>query len=117
MIELYLYNAGADAVANDANIEIRSLTSLFDLGMESGMQRPQYIIICFENNNVNEQAHDASKFDLMNITEFYCKNGSDFYPEDKMNNNYHSNSYVEDLKRLLISIKIIMDYLIILNCI
>ena len=30
---------------------------LFDLGMESGMQRPQYIIVGFENNNVNEQTH------------------------------------------------------------
>ena len=27
---------------------------LFDLGMESGMERPQYIIVGFENNNVNE---------------------------------------------------------------
>ena len=32
---------------------------LFDLGMESGMERPQYIIVGFENNNVNEQTHDA----------------------------------------------------------
>ena len=28
---------------------------LFDLGMESGVERPQYIIVGFENNNVNEQ--------------------------------------------------------------
>ena len=41
---------------------------LFDLGMESGMKRPQYIIIGFENNNVNEQVHDASTFDIMNVT-------------------------------------------------
>ena len=27
----------------------------FDLGMESGMERSQYIIIGFKNNNVNEQ--------------------------------------------------------------
>ena len=27
---------------------------LFDLGMESGMERPQYLIVGFENNNVNE---------------------------------------------------------------
>ena len=26
---------------------------LSDLGMESGMERPQYIIVGFENNNVN----------------------------------------------------------------
>ena len=34
----------------------------FDQGMESGMERPQYIIVGFENNNVNEQTHDASTF-------------------------------------------------------
>ena len=33
---------------------------LFDLGMESGMARPQYIIIGFENNNVNEQTRCKS---------------------------------------------------------
>ena len=51
---------------------------LFDLGMESGMERPQYIIVGFENNNVNEQTHDASTFDIMNVTECYCKIGSEF---------------------------------------
>ena len=57
---------------------------LFDLGIESGMERPQYIIVGFENNNVNEQTHDACTFHMMNATECYCKNGSDFYPEDRM---------------------------------
>ena len=42
---------------------------LFDLGMESGMERPQYIIVGFENNDVNIQTHDASTFDIMNVTE------------------------------------------------
>ena len=51
---------------------------LFDLGMESGMERPQYIIVGFENNNVNEQTHDASTFHIMNVTECYCKIGSEF---------------------------------------
>ena len=37
---------------------------LFGLGMESGMESPQYIIVGFENNNVNEQTHDASTFDI-----------------------------------------------------
>ena len=40
---------------------------LFDLGIESGMERPQYITIGFENNNVNEQTHDASTFQLVNV--------------------------------------------------
>ena len=44
---------------------------LFDLGMESGMERPQYIIVGFENNKVNEQTHDASTFEIVNATESY----------------------------------------------
>ena len=40
---------------------------LFDLGMEIGMERPQYIIVGFENNNVKEQTHDASTFDVMSF--------------------------------------------------
>ena len=39
--------------------------------MESGMERPKYIIIGFEKNNVNEQTHDACTFDIMNVTECY----------------------------------------------
>ena len=58
---------------------------LFDQGMESAMERPQYIIVGFENNNVNEQTHDASTFDVMNVTECYSKIVSEFYPEDIMN--------------------------------
>ena len=46
---------------------------LFDLGMESSVERPQYIIVGFENNTVNEQTHDASTFDIMIVTECYCK--------------------------------------------
>ena len=53
---------------------------LFDLGMESGMERPQYIIVGFENNNANEQTDDASTLVIMNVTECYCKIGSEFYP-------------------------------------
>ena len=50
--------------------------------MENGMERPQYIVIVFENNNVNEQTRDASTFDIRNVTECYCKIRSEFYPED-----------------------------------
>ena len=74
---------------------------LFDLGMESGMERPQYIIVGFENNNVNERTHDASTFDIMNITECYCKIGSEFYPEDRMNINYGTNNYNEAFKEIV----------------
>ena len=74
---------------------------LFDLGMESGMERPQYITVGFENNNVNEQTHDASTFDVMNVTECYCKIGSEFYPEDRMNINYGTNNYNEAYKEIV----------------
>ena len=74
---------------------------LFDLGMDSGMERPQYIIVGFENNNVNEQTHDASTFDIMNVTECYCKIGSEFYPEDRMNINYVTNNYNEAFKEIV----------------
>ena len=74
---------------------------LFDIGMESGMERPQYIIVGFENNNVNEPTHDASTFDIMNVTECYCKIGSEFYPEDRMNINYGTNNYNEALKEIV----------------
>ena len=74
---------------------------LFDLGMESGMERPQYIIVGFENNNVNEQTHDANTFDIMNVTECYCKIGSEFYPEDRMNINYGTNNFNEAFKEIV----------------
>ena len=74
---------------------------LFDLGMESGMERPQYIIVGFENNNVNEQIHDASTFDIMNVTEYYCKIGSEFYPEDRLNIIYGTNNYTEAFKKIV----------------
>ena len=80
---------------------------LFDLGMESRMERPQYIIVGFENNNVCEQTHDASTFDIMNVTECYCKIGSEFYPEDRMNINYGTNNYNEAFKEI---VSFIEDY-------
>ena len=74
---------------------------LFDLGMEIGMERPQYIIVGYENNNVNEQTHDASTFDIMNVTECYCNIGNEFYPEDRMNINYGTNNYNEAFKEIV----------------
>ena len=74
---------------------------LFDFGMESGMERPQYIIIGFENNNVNEQTYDASTFHIMNVTECYCKIGSEFYSEDRMNINYGTNNCNEAFKEIV----------------
>ena len=70
---------------------------LFELGME----RPQFIIVGFENNIVNEQTHDESTFDIMNVTECYCKIGSEFYPEDRMNIIYGTNNYNEAFKEIV----------------
>ena len=88
---------------------------LIDLGMESGMERPQNVTIGFENENVTQQPHDANIFDIMSVTECYCKIGIEFYPQDRMKVNYGTKNIMRLLKRLLILIKIIMDYLIILN--
>ena len=74
---------------------------MFDLGMESGVERPQYLIIAFENSNVNEQTHDASTFHIMNVTECYCKIGSVFHPEDRMNTNYGTDNYTEAVKEIV----------------
>ena len=74
---------------------------LFDLCMESGMERPQYIIVGFEINNVNEQTHYASTFDIMNVTECYCKIGSEFYPENRMNINYAIKNYDKAFKEIV----------------
>ena len=78
-----------------------AINILFDLGMESGMERPQNIIVGFEINNVNEQTHDASTFDITNVTECYCKIGSEFYPEDRMNINFGTNNYNEGFKEIV----------------
>ena len=88
---------------------------LFELGMESSMEGPQCIIIVFENNNVNEQAQDASTFHIMNVFECYCKIGNEFHLEDRMNINYGTNYYNEAFKEIVIFTKIIMGYLILSN--
>ena len=64
------------------------------------MERPQYIIVGFENNIVNERTHDASTFDIMNVTECYRKIGTEFYPEDRMKINYGTNNYNEAFKEI-----------------
>ena len=53
---------------------------LVDHGMESGMERPQYIIICYIKNNVIDQTHDESTFDKLNVTVCYCRIGNELCP-------------------------------------
>ena len=74
---------------------------LSHLGTESGMQRPQFIIIGFEDINIKDKTHDASTFDIMNVTECYCKIGSEFYPKDRMNINYDTKNYNEAFKEIV----------------
>ena len=69
--------------------------------MESSMEIPQYIIIGFENNNVKEKNYDASTFDTKNVTEAYCKIGSEFCPEDRMKINYGTNNSNEAFREIV----------------
>ena len=62
---------------------------------------PQYIIICFENNNVNERTHHASTFRIMNVTECYCKIGSEIHPEDRIIINYDTNNHNRAFKEIV----------------
>ena len=74
---------------------------LFDLGIESGIERPQYIIIGFENNDVNEQTNDASTSVTVDVTECHCKIGEEFYPEERININFGTYNYSEAFKEIV----------------
>ena len=87
----------------------------FDLGKELVMEKPQNIIVGFENNNVNEQIEDATTFDVMNVTECYCKISGEFYPDDRMNLTYGTSNYNEAFKEIVTFGKIEMYYLRFLN--
>ena len=39
--------------------------------------------------------------DVMNVTECYCKIGSEFYPKDRMNIKYGTNNYNEAFKEIV----------------
>ena len=47
-----------------------------------------------------KKTHDASTFDVRNVTECYCKIGSEFFPEDGMNINYDINNYNDAFKEI-----------------
>ena len=38
---------------------------------------------------------------MMKVTESYCKIGSEFYPEDRLNINYGTNNYNEAFKEIV----------------
>ena len=56
---------------------------------------------CIKNINVNEQTHDASIFRIMNVTECYCKIGSEFSSGDRMNLIYGTKNYNEAFKEVV----------------
>ena len=56
--------------------------------IENDFEIPQYIIVSFENNNVNTKTTDASIFNEMDKTECFCKIGSVAYPDNRLTNNY-----------------------------
>ena len=93
---LFRVNADADAVANDANIDIREISWCVPSIDPSNDNR---IIVqkgLIKKNNVH-----FSYYDIMNVTECYCKIGSEFYPEDRMNINYGTNNYNEAFKEFV----------------
>ena len=73
---------------------------LLYFSIEKGMGRPQYLIVGFLNNNVNEQIYDASVFNIISVTECYCKIGSEFYPDDGMKINNGTNNDNEVFKEV-----------------
>ena len=155
---LYRVNAGAGAVANDGNTDIRDISwcvpsfdpsndnriivqkglskktnvdfsyyerktfyknetnatnFLFNLGIKSGMERPQYIKIAFENNNVDDQTHDASTFHIMNVLNVIVRLVVSFTLRIEIILILVLIIIMRLLKRLLALIKIIMGYHII----
>ena len=57
---------------------------MFDLDMNSGVQRPRHMKVGFEINSMNEQTHDKSILIMMYSTESYCKIGSELISEIRM---------------------------------
>ena len=50
-----------------------STNFLFEIGVESGFQIAQKIIVTFENNNVNGQTNDAILFKEMNVLHVFVR--------------------------------------------
>ena len=81
--------------------EVPNVTNfLLDLDMESGMEKTQIIIVGFEINKIYEPTPAASTFCVMIVLDCYCKIGSEFYPEKRMNINYGTNNYNEVFKTI-----------------
>ena len=57
---------------------------LFDSGAETILVRPQYVLVCFDNNKIIEKSHDASSFKVMDLNECYFWNKSESHLKDWM---------------------------------
>ena len=66
---------------------------MFDLGVESCFEIPQYIILSFENDNVNAQASDGGILKEMKVTDFFSQIGIVRYHENRMTVNNGTNNY------------------------
>ena len=89
---------------NSVELIERSLNAtsfLFDFGLESGMERPQIIIVGFGNSIVNEQGNDSSVFNITDVTECFCTSRSNLHSEDRMNIYYKFNDYNEAYKEFM----------------
>ena len=73
---------------------------LFDLWKVIWKDRNLYLLV-LKKNNVIEQSHDAIVFNKMNVTECYCKIGSEFYLKDRRNISYGTNHYKEALNEIV----------------
>ena len=58
-------------------------------------------MVSFENNNVNEQTHDASTFDVMNVTVRLVVSFILIDPDDRKNIYYGTNNYNEAFKEIV----------------
>ena len=63
---------------------------LFDLGMENGRERPQYIIVGFENNNVNVSDNDND------LRSSFANNDCDIVIDKDLQSSIANNDNVND---------------------
>ena len=66
---------------------------MFELGVESGFEISQYIVVTLEKNNINHQANNYSIINEMVVTERFCRNGNVTYAYDRMTISYGANNH------------------------
>ena len=66
---------------------------LFELGVKSGFEIPQDIMVISENNSVNDHNNDSSILNEMDITEYFCKSDSVSFRNDRTTIYYGAKNY------------------------